>query len=137
MITAITDDDGHVIGFAKVTRDDSERRAAELSSRHVDVMAERERISRDLQDTVVRHIFRAGLRLSAACTMTSDPKMIIRLTEVIQDLDNTLREIRDMITGLHHRRAEIGPRIESDQLRQQHLAMGTHRLIRSPVRPLQ
>lgn len=117
VITAITDEDGQVTGFAKVTRDDSDRRAAELSSRHVDVMTERERISCDLQDTVVHHIFRAGLRLSAACTMTADPKLTMRLAEVIEDLDNTLREIREMITGLHQPSAAAGPRIRHAELR--------------------
>lgn len=101
VITAITDANGDLKGFAKVTRDETDRRSAEELGRQIDLMAERDRIARDLQATVVHHIFRASLRLTSVSNLIEDPYAIARIREAIQDLDSTLKEIRDVITDLH------------------------------------
>lgn len=101
VITAIFDVNGDLKGFAKVTRDETDRRSAEELGRQIDLMAERDRIARDLQETVVRQIFRASLRLTSVSNLIEEPHTRARIREAIQDLDSTLKEIRDVITDLH------------------------------------
>lgn len=101
LITAINDAEGRLIGYAKVTRDDTARKNAESMSRQLDVMNERDRVATELQDTVVRQIFRAGLRLSAIANLTSDPEITTRIHSSIADLDATIKEIRSVITDHH------------------------------------
>ncbi len=107
LITAIFDADGHLIGYAKVTHDDTERQNAGTLIRQVDLLTERERVSRELQETVVRQIFRAGQRLSATANLIADPRITERIHASIADLDATLKEIRCVITG--YRPAPVAP----------------------------
>ena len=101
VITAIVDANGALKGFAKVTRDETDRkRAAELSLQ-IELMSERDRIARDLQETVVGQILRAILRLTTAASLIDDRDARARIDEAIHDLDATLKEIRDVITDLH------------------------------------
>ncbi len=100
VITAIVDADGDLLGFAKVTRDETDRKRAEDLSRQIELMNERDRIARDLQETVVGQILRAILRLTTAASLIHHPDATTRIGETIDDLDATLREIRNVVTDL-------------------------------------
>jgi PAS domain S-box-containing protein len=86
-----------------VARDVSERLAAEAElkrSREELVVAEdRARIARDLHDTVIQRLFGAGLRLQAVAAMADD-RVRSRVEETIDDLDETIRELRSTIFSL-------------------------------------
>lgn len=101
VITAIVDADGDLKGFAKVTRDETDRKRAEELSLQIELMSERDRIARDLQATVVGQILRAVLRLTTAASLINDPDAVARIDEAIHDLEATLKEIRNVITDLH------------------------------------
>jgi signal transduction histidine kinase len=58
------------------------------------IVAERERIARELHDTVMQRLFAAGMSLQAATQLVPDPLVQGRLAEVIDQLDETLREVR-------------------------------------------
>ncbi len=98
LITAINDADGCLIGYAKVTHDDTDRKVAESLIQQVNLMSERERVGDELQETVVRQIFQAGLRLDAIVSLTNDPQIASRVLAAIADLDATITAIRDVIT---------------------------------------
>lgn len=116
LITAIEDADGNLIGYAKVTHDGTDRRNAEELTRQVHLMTERDRVARQLQETVVHQIFRAGLRLSAIANLISDPQVASRVLSSIADLDVALKEIRDVITDHHpDQLARSQDRDETDQ----------------------
>jgi PAS domain S-box-containing protein len=67
---------------------------------HVMVLAEdRERIARDLHDTVIQRLFGAGLNLQAAMAV-ADERMRGRIESTIQDLDETIKELRMAIFSL-------------------------------------
>jgi len=108
LITAINDADGRLIGYTEVTRDDTDRKIAEALIQQTYLMTERDRVACELQETVVRQIFRAGLRLSAIATLISDPQITSRVLSSIADLDATLKEIRCVITDRHPDR--VAPR---------------------------
>jgi signal transduction histidine kinase len=76
---------------------------ARLHERVSDVaqLEERERIARELHDTVMQRLFASGLTLQSAARLTDQPDVAERLHRAIDDLDATVREIRSVIFELH------------------------------------
>lgn len=62
--------------------------------------AERERIARDLHDTVIQRIFATGLALQSALPLAEPPEVRARIEEAIADLDDTIRQVRTTIFAL-------------------------------------
>lgn len=62
---------------------------------------DRERIARDLHDTVIQRLFAIGLSLQAMLRLTHDDKVSDRLLTAIDDLDATVRDVRAAIFELH------------------------------------
>ncbi|HVW34317.1 MAG TPA: PAS domain S-box protein [Acidimicrobiia bacterium] len=88
-----------------VVRDISERLRAEEELRavreEVALLEERERIARDLHDTVLQRIFATGLTLQAAAGQAPTPGLRHRIEGAVTELDTTIREIRTTIFDLH------------------------------------
>lgn len=63
------------------------------------VVEERERIARDLHDTVIQRLFATGLALQAMVRLAS-PDLGSRLQAAIDDVDDTIRQIRTTIFAL-------------------------------------
>jgi two-component system sensor histidine kinase DevS len=63
------------------------------------VADDRERIARDLHDTVIQRLFASGLALQAVAARV-DPVVNERLATIVADLDQTIREIRTAIFAL-------------------------------------
>ncbi len=91
-----------------IVRDVSERRtiADELMRAHeqLALVDDRERIARDLHDTVIQRLFAVGLSLQGAIGGVSEPKTVDRLESAIDEIDGTIRDIRTSIFSLHARR---------------------------------
>ena len=64
------------------------------------ISADRERIARDLHDLVIQRLFGAGLRLQAALALIDNQVASARVTSTIDDLDVTIKEIREAIFAL-------------------------------------
>ena len=64
-------------------------------------LEDRERIARDLHDTVIQRLFAIGLSLQATLRIVSDPSVSDRLISAVDDLDVTVREVRAAIFELH------------------------------------
>ena len=58
---------------------------------------ERERLARDLHDTVIQRIFGVGLALQMTLPAITDPDARTRVDRALDDLDDTVREIRTTI----------------------------------------
>lgn len=69
--------------------------------RDLDVLAERDRIARDLHDHVIQRIFAAGLSLQSTTQRAQDPDVKRRLTATIDDLQDVIQDIRAAIFDLH------------------------------------
>jgi signal transduction histidine kinase len=67
---------------------------------------DRERIARDLHDTVIQRLFATGLSLQgAAALIRADPEAAVqRVGAAVDDLDLTVKHIRTAIFGLETRR---------------------------------
>lgn len=75
--------------------------------RELDVLADRDRIARDLHDHVIQRLFAVGLKLQGAVPRTRRPEVQKRLNESIDDLQQVIQEIRTAIFDLHG--AQQGP----------------------------
>jgi PAS domain S-box-containing protein len=91
--------------YVKIARDISERLTAEerlrRAQQHLRVVEDRERIARDLHDIVIQKLFAAGMALQGVWSRTEDPEQARRLSGVVDELDETIREIRAAIFSLH------------------------------------
>jgi two-component system, NarL family, sensor histidine kinase DevS len=84
----------------------AERRIREIQ-RELSVGEDRERIARDLHDTVIQRLFAAGMSLQAVATQ-AEPRIGDRVGSVIDELDETIREIRQAIFQLTAHTLERG-----------------------------
>lgn len=68
--------------------------------RELDVLADRDRIARDLHDRVIQRIFAAGLSLQSTAQRATSPEVKKRLAITIDDLQSTVQDIRSAIFDL-------------------------------------
>jgi two-component system, NarL family, sensor histidine kinase DevS len=102
-----------------IVRDVTERRAsdAELqgSREELALVDDRERIARDLHDTVIQRLFAVGLSLQSALTRAVGDPAIERIQLAVDEIDVTIRDIRSSIFALHTRRP-FGESVRDDVL---------------------
>jgi signal transduction histidine kinase len=72
------------------------------------VLADRERIARDLHDLVIQRLFATGLTLQGAERLTVLSEVTDRIRTAVDDLDGTIRDIRQAIFELHRARDDAG-----------------------------
>ena len=104
LIQAIPGDSDTPTKYVKIARDVSERLESEArlhqAEQHLRVVEDRERIARDLHDIVIQKLFAAGMTIQSVSARTDDPVHGRRLASVVDDLDDTIREIRSVIFSL-------------------------------------
>lgn len=67
------------------------------------VVEERERIARDLHDTVIQQLFATGMLLESVEGAVAPPHAASRIHEAVESLDKTIRDIRSAIFALQAR----------------------------------
>ena len=67
----------------------------------LDLFADRDRIARDLHDHVIQRLFAAGMGLEGTLQRVREPDLQRRLRHTVDQLDQTVREIRTSIFDLH------------------------------------
>ncbi|MDI3315206.1 MAG: GAF domain-containing sensor histidine kinase [Mycobacterium sp.] len=70
-------------------------------ARERDVLADRDRIARDLHDHVIQRLFAVGLGLQGTIPRARSPEVRQRLSEYVDDLQAVIQEIRTTIFDLH------------------------------------
>jgi PAS domain S-box-containing protein len=108
-LSAVRERGATVTGVVAVLRDitdrvraRAERVAAQRQRQELAVVADRERIARDLHDVVIQRLFAAGITLqSTAQRLAGDvPDVAERLGRVVDELDATITEVRSTIFSL-------------------------------------
>jgi two-component system sensor histidine kinase DevS len=116
-LSAMRDSGGTLIGYSAVARDITGRlqTEAELAAARADqeVLAERDRMARELHDRVIGRIFAAGMSLQGVASVVGRAEVSARVEGVIAELDRSIDEIREAIFGDHRGHAEpVGLRSE-------------------------
>jgi PAS domain S-box-containing protein len=97
-------EDGRPRAFIKIVRDIGARLADEARLREVEqglrTMEDRDRIARDLHDVVIQRLFAVGLSIQALQALSPDAEIDRRLGVAVNELDETIREIRTVIFSL-------------------------------------
>src|SRR5207302_10680508 len=80
--------------------------------RELAVLQDRERIARDLHDTVIQRLFATGLSLQGVARLARDDELGRRIQGAVDDLDDTIRDIRGVIFALQaHESGEASLRV--------------------------
>ncbi|MFE3959104.1 GAF domain-containing protein [Nocardia sp. NPDC059091] len=94
---------------------------AQQRVRELDILSDRDRIARDLHDHVIQRLFAAGLSLQGTIARTRAPEIRQRLSDVVNDLQDVVQEIRTSIFDLHGANAQSpGLRQRLEQVIAQH-----------------
>ena len=105
-LSPLRTDDGLFV--VAIVRDVTERRTTdeELQRAHqvLALVDDRERIARDLHDTVIQRLFAVGLSLQSALTRLEPGPALDRIELAVDEIDTTIRDIRSSIFALHTRR---------------------------------
>ncbi|MDT5130578.1 MAG: hypothetical protein QOG79_5240 [Mycobacterium sp.] len=75
--------------------------------RELDVLADRDRIARDLHDHVIQRLFAVGLSLQGTIPRAKSIEVQQRLSDSVDDLQGVIQEIRTAIFDLHGTSAGI------------------------------
>jgi signal transduction histidine kinase len=73
------------------------------SLEHVAVLQDRERIARELHDKVIQRLFAAGMTLQTTLPIAARPEIASRITQAVEEIDETIRDIRRTIFALETR----------------------------------
>lgn len=79
---------------------EAEAAMADIQRRNL-LLADRERIGRDLHDGIIQSLYAAGLRLETACDADSSADIRRQVRDVMDSLNQVIREIRAYIFNLH------------------------------------
>ncbi len=86
--------------FANQAAIAQELAAARLAHERLTVLEDRDRIARDLHDHVIQRIYAAGLMVQTVVSALHDERSTSRLNQVVEELDETIRQIRTSIFEL-------------------------------------
>jgi PAS domain S-box-containing protein len=104
LMQAISGEDDKPVRYVKIVRDVRERIQAEeqlqRAEQYLRIVEDRERIARDLHDVVIQKLFAAGMAVQSVAARSLDAEQGTRLNGVVDDLDDTIREIRSVIFSL-------------------------------------
>ncbi|NQU37569.1 MAG: GAF domain-containing protein, partial [Actinobacteria bacterium] len=96
--------DRQVIGQLKAFADQAvialELAEARHDAERIGIFEDRDRIARDLHDSVIQRIFAAGLALEAVSRQIPDEQVNAKIHSISDDLDLTIRDIRSTIYSL-------------------------------------
>jgi signal transduction histidine kinase len=98
-----------ITAFADQTTVALHKAAQQQVARQLAVYEDRDRIARDLHDLVIQRVFAAGLALQSALPRVTDAEVRRRVEGVIQQLDDTVRDIRTTIFDLQTTDAQKHP----------------------------
>ena len=87
-----------------------QRAEIQASRREVEVLADRDRIAMDLHDHVIQRLFAVGLAMESTQRRVTSPPLALRLSDHVDQLHQTIQEIRAVIFKLQTDPA-VAPRL--------------------------
>lgn len=77
--------------------------ASRAEAERLSVYEDRDRIARDLHDLVIQRLYATGMSLQGTMPMISRPEVAARVSHAVDDMDQTIKEIRGAIFALQAR----------------------------------
>ncbi|MDX6367898.1 MAG: hypothetical protein QOK30_2974 [Nocardioidaceae bacterium] len=104
---ALDDDDLQALrGFAAQAALGMDRAQAQEDRATLAILADRDRIGRDLHDLVIQRLFATGLTLQSLARRSESSELAAGVSAVVDGLDGTIRDIRGTIFALGHAEAD-------------------------------
>ncbi len=97
VVVALAAAAGVAIDNARLFEDAARRRE---DAERLALLEDRDRIARDLHDLVIQRLFAVGLSLQGTARRIDDAEVAVRLEQAVDDLDDTIRDIRRSIFAL-------------------------------------
>ncbi|WP_017586669.1 sensor histidine kinase [Nocardiopsis ganjiahuensis] len=89
---------------------------ARLDSERLSVLEDRDRIARDLHDTVIQRLYATAITLMGTVRRIDDTTSAKRVQGAVDDLDDTIRQIRSTIFALQSSAEDDSSRLRSQVL---------------------
>jgi len=90
--------------------------ASRVEAERLSLYEERDRIARDLHDLVIQRLYATGMSLEGTMPMINRPEVASRITNAVDAMDETIKEIRSTIFRLQARDSAAVPPLRSEIL---------------------
>ena len=88
--------------------------ATRAEAERLSLYEDRERIAHDLHDLVIQRLYATGMSLEGTMPMITRPEVASRITNAVDAMDETIKDIRTTIFALQAREEAGGPDLRSD-----------------------
>ena len=88
--------------------------ASRAEAERLSLYKDRDRIARDLHDQVIQRLYATGMSLEGTMPLVTRPEVASRITNAVDAMDETIREIRATIFALQARDTAGEPDLRSD-----------------------
>ena len=90
--------------------------ASRAEAERLSLYEDRDRIARDLHDLVIQRLYATGMSLEGTMPMITRPEVASRITNAVDAMDETIKEIRSTIFQLQARGVATGPDLRGEIL---------------------
>ena len=97
VITPVRDDDGELLGFAKITRDITDQKHAQERAARARTSDDRRQIAARIHTTAISLLFEVGMELQGMAVRTTDAGLRDRLENAVAKLDDAIRQLRAFV----------------------------------------
>ncbi len=97
VITPVRDEEGELLGFAKVTRDITDRAKALETAMRLRLIEDRERMASRMHMTAISMLFELGMDLQSLALQTHEARTREHLEAAVVELDDVIAELRAFI----------------------------------------
>ena len=88
--------------------------ASRAEAERLSLYEDRDRIARDLHDLVIQRLYATGMSLEGTMPMITRPEVASRITNAVDAMDETIKDIRATIFALQARDNARGPDLRGD-----------------------
>jgi len=88
--------------------------ASRAEAERLSLYQDRDRIARDLHDLVIQRLYATGMSLEGTMPMITRPEVASRITNAVDAMDETIKDIRATIFALQSRDAASQPNLRGD-----------------------
>jgi signal transduction histidine kinase len=88
--------------------------ASRAEAERLSLYEDRDRIARDLHDLVIQRLYATGMSLEGTMPMITRPEVATRVTNAVDAMDETIKEIRSAIFALQARDTASKPDVRGD-----------------------